>query len=473
MESVSKEVLFSGLPPFEQPDKVLSQIQANLKDDEQIVVVLDDDPTGTQTVYDVPVVTSWEIDVLKRAFSDANTKVFYILTNSRSLPESDAEKLNIEIAQRLNEVSQLTQRPFSVISRSDSTLRGHFPLEMNVLENELDGDFDGWIIAPFFEEGGRFTLNNVHFVAEGDQLVPAGNTPFAQDHTFGYNASNLKEWVAEKFGGNVEREITAVSLIQIRQGGVEAVTNHLLTMPASAICIVNAAEYRDIEIFVAGLQRAEKQGKQYLFRTAASFVRARAGLAQRTLLKHSQLVTPQRQRGGLVVIGSYVPKTTRQLGELKKQENIVLIELSVPELLDDVKQPLTIQQTAQEIETQLNQQKDVVLFTSRKLITQSDAFDPLTIGNIVSDCLVHIVQQLSEAPRYLIAKGGITSSDIATKGLGIKRAMVLGQILPGIPVWQAGESSRFPNLPYIVFPGNVGDDDALATAVSILSGESA
>jgi uncharacterized protein YgbK (DUF1537 family) len=75
---------------------------------------------------------------------------------------------------------------------------------------------------------------------------------------------------------------------------------------------------------------------------------------------------------------------------------------------------------------------------------------------------VAIVRQLERRPRYLLAKGGITSSDIATRGLGIRRALVLGQILPGVPVWQSGPESRFPGMPYIVFPGNVGGVEALA-----------
>ena len=75
------------------------------------------------------------------------------------------------------------------------------------------------------------------------------------------------------------------------------------------------------------------------------------------------------------------------------------------------------------------------------------------------------MQRIQIAPRYILAKGGITSSDIATRALNVKKAMVLGQILPGVPVWKLGAESRFPNLAYIVFPGNVGDDRALIAVV--------
>ena len=107
----------------------------------------------------------------------------------------------------------------------------------------------------------------------------------------------------------------------------------------------------------------------------------------------------------------------------------------------------------------------MVLATSRELVTSGDAAASLDIGNRVSAALVEIVRRLEVRPRYLIAKGGITSSDLATKGLGVKRALVRGQLLPGVPVWELGPETRFPGLPYIVFPGNVGGPSALTDAV--------
>ena len=72
-------------------------------------------------------------------------------------------------------------------------------------------------------------------------------------------------------------------------------------------------------------------------------------------------------------------------------------------------------------------------------------------------------------PAFLVAKGGITSSTVATHALGIRKALVLGQIQPGIPVWQADSSSKFPEIPYVVFPGNVGDRDTLRQVVEVLT----
>jgi len=112
--------------------------------------------------------------------------------------------------------------------------------------------------------------------------------------------------------------------------------------------------------------------------------------------------------------------------------------------------------------------RDTVVYTSRQLITSTDAAASLAIGRRVSDALVYLVQHLAVTPRYLIAKGGITSSDTATLGLGVRRALVLGQALPGVPVWKLGPEAKFPGLGYVVFPGNVGADSALAELIGKL-----
>jgi uncharacterized protein YgbK (DUF1537 family) len=83
--------------------------------------------------------------------------------------------------------------------------------------------------------------------------------------------------------------------------------------------------------------------------------------------------------------------------------------------------------------------------------------------------LIALVQRITATPRFLVAKGGITSSDIATGGLGVRRAHVLGQLIPGVPVWRLGAESRFPGMAYVVFPGNVGDDRALAEGMTRLA----
>ena len=80
-----------------------------------------------------------------------------------------------------------------------------------------------------------------------------------------------------------------------------------------------------------------------------------------------------------------------------------------------------------------------------------------------------LVGRLSVTPAFVVAKGGITSSDVGTKALKVKRADVMGQIKPGIPVWRTGAESRFPGTPYVIFPGNVGEVQTLREAVEVLT----
>ena len=450
--------------PAEWQTNLLPEIQTQVRASGRKVVVLDDDPTGTQTVHSIPVLTEWSVASLRAELAN-DLPCFYILTNSRSLPLPGAQAMNAEIARNLREASRQAQRDFVVVSRSDSTLRGHFPGEVDALANALDQTFDGWLIIPFFLEGGRYTIGNVHYVAEGDKLVPAGETPFARDSAFGYRASNLREWAEEKTGGRVRADqVAAISIDDLRIGGPNRVAEKLMTISRGQMCVVNAASYRDMEVLVAGLLLAEAQGKRFLYRTAASFVRVRAGIEPRALLTKSDLQLPQ-SGGGLVVVGSYVPKTTAQVEALLAQTNITGVEISVDALLD-ARRENEIAHVASSAENAMKQNQDVVVYTSRQLVTVSDAEASLSIGQRVSAGLIEILHRITVMPRYLIAKGGITSSDVATKGLNVKRAMIRGQILPGVPVWRLGDESRYPGLDYIVFPGNVGMPNSLAEIVN-------
>jgi uncharacterized protein YgbK (DUF1537 family) len=447
--------------PAEWSDDLFLQIRENLHQTGEKVVVLDDDPTGTQTVHGVPVLTEWFTESLRREFEN-DLPAFYILTNTRSLLLPEAQSINTAIGRNLVEAAQATGRPFTVISRSDSTLRGHFPGEVDALATALGDGFDAWTLIPFFLEGGRYTIGDVHYVAEGDELVPAGQTQFARDATFGFRASCLPEWVSEKTGGRVPASaVGSISLDDIRRGGPRQVTKRLLALPQGSVCVVNAASMRDMNVFVAGLTAAEEQGKRYLHRTAASFVPARAGISARPLLTLDDLEIPQ-SGGGLFVVGSYVPKTTAQVDHLLALPEIVAAEIRVLALLDSAERDGEIARVAGLADSALRAGRDVAIYTSRRLIADEDAAKSLAIGQQVSSALVTIVRAISERPRYFVAKGGITSSDLAVKGLDVRRAIVMGQVLPGVPVWRTGPESRFPGLTYVVFPGNVGGPSAVA-----------
>ena len=466
--NISKAVTFQNLPP-EYPHSLLPEIQRMVQAAQRKIVVLDDDPTGTQTVRQVAVLTRWDVNSLIRTFQESDA-VLYILTNSRSFLPDIVEEINREIARNLKLASTKTGRPFVLVSRSDSTLRGHFPLEIDVLINELQENFAGILLIPFFEEGGRFTINDIHYVAEGDWLIPAAETEYARDATFGYQHSNLREWVLEKTSGRIHPEqIVSIDLDTLRLGGPTAVMERLMKLSKEQVCIVNAVSYRDLEVFVAGLLLAEATGKRFIYRTAASFVRVRSGLDASPLLTSADFNFSEGTKGGLIIAGSYIQKSSEQIAAVLTLPNVVGIEVSVPRLLQDEACTIEIEQAVERVNSSLKDGKEAIVYTSRELFTGGNAAESLQIGQVVSEVLVEIVRGLEIRPAWIVAKGGITSSDIATKGLEIARARVMGQILPGVPVWEAAEGSRWSGLVYVVFPGNVGGTQAIAQAVEILT----
>ena len=461
---LSKSAAFATLPPLWPVDPLPGNRTAAAA---RTLVVLDDDPTGTQTVRDVAVVTTWDVPTL-RAELAAAPRCFYILTNSRSLTAEASRALHVELATNLRLASAATKRPFTVASRSDSTLRGYYPLETDTL-TEILGPFDATFLTPYFEAGGRYTLNDTHYVAEGDRLVPAAETPFARDAAFGYRHSHLPSWVEEKTAGHVRAaDVAAISLDLIRRGGPTAVVEQVRALPRGSVCIVNACAPRDIEVFAAATLIAEQAGSRFIYRTAAGFVAARIGQSPHHALLSPAAFSLRNAHGGLTVVGSYVPKTTAQLTALLATPDLSAIELSVAALLENGRREAALGTALTQINAALAAGRDTVVYTSRQLITSPDATASLAIGRRVSDALISLIQNLAVAPRYLIAKGGITSSDTATRGLGVRRAVILGQALPGVPVWQLGPEAKFPGLGYIVFPGNVGNDTALFDLVARL-----
>ncbi|NPV08872.1 MAG: hypothetical protein HPY83_13040 [Anaerolineae bacterium] len=461
---------FAALPPPWTDGDLRLDIRRCLEASGTAVVVVDDDPTGTQTVHDVPVLTTWGPAELGRELA-AGTSVFYVLTNSRALPVQRAVALGRELGTNLRAASQQTGRRLEVISRSDSTLRGHYPAETDALAEGLQFEPDGLLIAPYFREGGRFTLDDVHYVLQRDTLVPAAQTDFARDPAFGYAHSNLRHWVEEKTGGRWPADqVASISLDAIRRRGPEGVLPQLLALKGGQPSIVNAADDRDLEVVVLALAEAENRGRRYLCRTAASFAKVRGGITDRPLLQPAEVRSRSTDaRGGLVVVGSYVSQTTRQLERLLIEPGWVSVQLDVPTVLDPAQRRACLEKAAASLANALSNDANVVLFTSREHVGGGNRTEALAVGRSISTALVELVRGLPVRPRFLIAKGGITASDLATDALAVRRALVLGQIAHGVPVWSLGQESKFPGLAYVVFPGNVGTDDTLAEVARSLS----
>jgi uncharacterized protein YgbK (DUF1537 family) len=305
-------------PPELRIEGALDEIRRRVVESGRRVVVLDDDPTGVQSVHGVPVLTTWAVEDLRWAL-EQTSPTFYILTNSRSLAQQEAIALNQEIAHNLSEAAE-PRTDFDVVSRSDSTLRGHYPAETDALAEALrerGRGPDGLIVCPAFFEAGRITVDDVHWVRQDGELVPAGQTEFAADHSFGYRSSDLKAWVEEKTGGRIKaHEVVSVGLADLREGGPERVLELLEEASGGIPVVLNAASYADLEVFVLGLLAAEEEGKRFLYRTGPSFVRTRGGITEPKILGPEDLYHKRPKEGhGLVLVGSYVPTTTRGRGQ--------------------------------------------------------------------------------------------------------------------------------------------------------------
>lgn len=441
------------------------------------IVVLDDDPTGVQTVHDVYVYTRWDRDTLLEAFR-APEQMFFILTNSRGLTVQESRRQHEEIAQNIAAAAADTEKDFLLLSRGDSTLRGHWPMETEVLRQSLEKltgkHFDGEVICPFFPEGGRYTLNGVHYVLQENTLVPAGLTEFAKDKSFGYTASALPDWCEEKSAGLFPASsCRCITLNQLRNEAADAIAAKLEAVSDFGKIAVDGADYTDAAAFAAALCIALSHGKNYLFRCAAALPKILGGVSDRPLLERRELVDACNPNGGIILIGSHVNKTSRQLALLQESSlPMKYIQFDQHRVLEDSGLQNEVERVLSLAEESILSGQSVTVFTRRERLdlNSEDKDKQLLISTQISDALTSIIGKLSVRPSFIIAKGGITSSDVGTKALRVRRALVKGQIRPGIPVWQTGAESKFPNLPYVIFPGNVGNTDDLLRVAELLIG---
>ncbi len=440
----------------------------------RFVVVLDDDPTGSQVVHDVPVLTGWDDDDLRWAFAHP-ARTCFVLTNTRSLGAAAAGDLLRDLAARIARVAAEVGVEVVLLSRSDSTLRGHFPLETDVLQQvatDAGHPYDAVLLVPAYLDAGRVTADDVHYARDGDRYVPVGRTDYATDEAFGYASSDLPGWVREKVAGPVR--VHSIGLADIRSGGVERVTRLLLDAREGCVVVVNALDESDLDVVALALGAAEATSWRAICRVGPSFVPVRAGIDRRPPLRSSEILTPRAAGGrGLVVVGSHVELTTRQVRALLELPGIEAVELDVTAMVDADRADAEVERCAAAVADSATR-GDVVLMTSRERLVIESGESSLELSRRVSASLVELTRRAvtSVDLAWVVAKGGITSHDVATDGLRVRRAIVLGQLFEGIvSVWRnepVGDDDDLAGLPYVVFAGNVGDETTLRAAVATL-----
>jgi uncharacterized protein YgbK (DUF1537 family) len=469
------ESLLSEFPESRPVDPAV--IADGLRRSPRVLIVLDDDPTGTQSVADLPVLARWEVEDFEWAL-DTEAPAIYVLTNSRSFDPQTAARINREVV--TSAVTAARARGIRPVfaSRGDSTLRGHFPLEPDVIAATLvelgEPHVDGVVLVPAFPDAGRVTVGGVHGMVADGEFTPVGDTEFAQDSTFGYRSSRLADWVEEKCEGRISAVDVVELTLDVVRAGAQRVAESLSTAPPGTVFAADVVTEDDLRQLALGLESAEADGRSFIYRVGPPFVRARIGQVPRSpLVIDRPDAESGAARGGLIVVGSHVGLTSRQLAHLTEHRpDAVIVELDVPSILDESRAQSAVDDAVARVVAALVE-GDVIVHSSRTVIRTDDPDESLAISRKVSDALVAVVSSTLAVrpPRFVIAKGGITSSDVASRGLSIRRAMVRGSLFPGIvSVWEPAEGPA-TGIPYIVFAGNVGSDTTLTEAVGKLSAD--
>ncbi|MEH2081507.1 MAG: four-carbon acid sugar kinase family protein [Nostoc sp.] len=431
------------------------------------IIVLDDDPTGSQTVHSCLLLMHWDIETLRRGLQD-DSLIFFVLTNTRALTPESAASVTKEVCHNLKIALKAEGiEDFLIVSRSDSTLRGHYPIETDAIAQEL-GPFDAHFLVPAFFEGGRITSNSVHYLIIAGVPTPVHETEFARDSVFSYHYSYLPKYVEEKTQGGISAEaVERFLLAEIRAGSLE----RLLKLSGNQCAVVDGETQADLNRFAVDVLAAATQGKRFLFRSAASILTALAALPPQPIAAENMAQYVRQGKPGVVIVGSHVKKTTQQLEALLQVEGTVGIEVNVARLLDDANQSAALLTEIQESTRAAHKAgKTPVVYTSRQELNFKDVKTRLDFGKKVSSLLMDIVRGLPSDIGFLISKGGITSNDVLSTGLALTSARLLGQILAGCSmVLTPSDHPQFPDLPVVLFPGNVGDADALVTVYQRLT----
>ncbi len=416
-------------------------------------VVLDDDPTGTQAVHDVPVVLRWSPTSLRATLQGATT--VHLMTNARAMTAAEAEAVTFDAAR----TAELAAPDVRLVLRGDSTLRGHLLSEYRgVVRAAFDGDPPVLMLVPALPAAGRVTRGGVHYAAS----VPVHETEYARDGAFSYRSSRLLEWAQERTGGllPVDRGVE-VSLHELRTRGSDAVLDAIVAAAeqdyATVVPDVETAE--DLEAIAEGARLAYEAGLPLLIRAAPAFAAALTGTTA-----HGFVDVPDGDDGLLVVCGSYVERTTEQLERLYEARRISPVEVDLRALLDSPESAAAeARRAAALVDEQLAQKRIAVLATPRDRPPETQNLDA---GMRIADGLAQVLPAMVRLPGVILAKGGITSHITLTHGLRADRALVVGPIATGVARWRVPIGGR--ELDYLVFPGNVGDQDHLAAVVSLI-----
>jgi uncharacterized protein YgbK (DUF1537 family) len=308
-------------------------------------------------------------------------------------------------------------------------------------------------------DAGRVTVGGVQFLERDGRRTPLQETEYAADPAFAYGDARLRVWAEDRSHGYFRAaDGIEVPLTALRGDGAQCVADALQELSESgvpSVCVVDAETNADLEIAAAGLSLARAKKIPVVARSAPAFAAIFAGSVAAT-----QQPPPRADRGLLVVCGSWVPTTTAQLRLLVRAHPNALVEVDAVALAS-IAPDREILRAADAAQASLGKNGIAIVATPREF---SPVARDLAAGERIARNLASIVAQIQPFPSVVLAKGGITSAVTARHGLGVRLAQVVGPIAGGVSLWHA-RATNGEIVPYIVFPGNVGDEESLLRVV--------
>tara|TARA_Y100001978_G_scaffold193035_1_gene198730 strand:+ start:3195 stop:4544 length:1350 start_codon:yes stop_codon:yes gene_type:complete len=442
------------------------------------IIVIDDDPTGSQTVHDCLLLLKWDYKTLMKGIN-SNSKILFILANTRSLSPNNLKIRLEEICLTLKKVisNSYNQQDYVLITRGDSTLRGHNFLEPYYI-NEFIGPFDATFYIPAFLEGNRITINGNHFVNN----IPAHETIFAQDRVFGYETNNIKNILYKQSDSKINMEnihnltLSELNILQMNENN--KVFNFLENLEKNVKVIVDTHDYHELNKFASVIKTLIHK-KKFLFRTAASFVKAISGINanNKDNLYYSNLRRKDKNNKfmqGFIVVGSHIDLSTKQLNRLLEIKSCKAIELNVFELYKifsankNDKFATFKNNLLDQIRNFLRQTYTPILFTSREVITFETYNEQIKFNDYISLFISQLVSHIQFEIGYLISKGGITTNTILSNAFNVDAVYLEGQIDSGISLVTVQPNHLDVKIPVVTFPGNIGDDNTLVKVWKVL-----
>lgn len=400
----------------------------------------------------------WAPDVLE-SLVRRGVRRFHVLTNIRAYDAPRAFDITRSAAAAVRVA--FDEPRFAL--RGDSTLRGYVHEEYSALRSVVFPEANPVLmLVPALPSAGRVTIDGVHYLERDAVRTPLHETEYAREGAFAYPDANLLAWAEHRSGGHFDhRNGALLGLDSLRRDGPRVVRDSLVSLSRlgrPAVCVPDAETMSDLMLIADGLAQAEEAGARVITRCAPAFASILT-----SSLAHGALQPPRATGGLLVVCGSHVQNTTRQLEYLQRVRQVPIIEAGLRELVENTANGVS--SIADRALKQLRTNGLAVVATPREDMSDDGGVD---LGQRLALALAGVVKAVGSIADVVLLKGGITGATCVRHGLGARLAKVLGPIGDGVSLWEASTPNGHPKQ-CLIFPGNTGDERALARIVEAVA----